>query len=180
MSERRYSGDIDRLQDPQSVKMMEIDKIIALSLDGIAARTMLDIGTGSGVFAEAFQKEGLTVSGIDVNPKMIEAAKTYLPGAVLKVAPAEAIPWENNFFDLIFMGFLLHEADDYVKTLKEAARVGCQRIAILEFPKKEQPFGPPLHHRLSEQQVRDFAQQAGLGRLRMFPLTHLILYIIDL
>ena len=181
MSDRRFSGDFDRLRDPASVKMMGMDSIIAAALDGIQPQSMLDIGTGTAVFAEHFNKAGIkTVAGLDVNPEMLEAAKQYLPNAEFKVGPAELLPWDDNSFDLVFMGFVFHEVDDYVKTLQEAARVGTKRIAILEFPKIEQPFGPPLNHRLEAQQVIDFAHNAGLKETKIVELEHLVLYLWDL
>ncbi len=178
MSERRFSGNFDRLRDPSSVKMMAMDDIIAAVMEGTELESMLDVGTGTAVFAEHFQKAGVgTVAGVDVNPEMLEAAKGYLPESEFKVGPAEALPWEDCSFDLVFMGFVFHEVDDYVKTLQEAARVGKKLVAVLEFPKIEQPFGPPLDHRLDAQQVVDFGMQAGLGEAKIVELEHLVVYL---
>ena len=177
MSDRKYNGDIQRLRSPDRIQRGEPDRVVLLCLDGIEATSMLDIGTGSALFAEAFYKAGLSVTGVDVNPEMIEAAKQFIPDGNFHLAPAESLSFEDGAFDLVFMAFLLHEVDDYVKTLTEAGRVAKQRIAVLEFPKIEQPFGPPLEHRLSEQQVTDFAEQAGLGKPEIHTLTHLVLYL---
>lgn len=180
MSDRRFDGEIERLRSIERVERSEPDRVVALCLEGIEAESMLDIGTGSGLFAEQFFKAGLSVAGADVNPKMVEAARRYLPKGDFRLAPAEALPWPDGSFDLVFMAYLLHEVDDYVQALKEARRTARRRLAVLEFPKIEQPFGPPLHHRLSEEQIRDFARQAGLAAPAICPLTHLVLYIWDL
>jgi 2-polyprenyl-3-methyl-5-hydroxy-6-metoxy-1,4-benzoquinol methylase len=42
-------------------------------------KTLLDIGTGSALFAEAFYKAGVSVSGVDINKEMVDAAKRHLP-----------------------------------------------------------------------------------------------------
>ena len=181
MSDRRFSGNFERLRDPASVKMQAMDDIIAAGIDGVELGSMLDVGTGTAVFAENFQKAGITiVAGVDVNPEMLEAAKEFLPEAEFKVGPAEELPWEDDSFDLVFMGFVFHEVDDYVKVLQEAARVGKKRIAILEFPKREQPFGPPLAHRLDAEQVTGFGVQAGLGEAKVVELEHLVVYVWDI
>ena len=181
MSERRFSGDFDRLRDPASVKMMGMDRIISASMDGVELGSMLDVGTGTAVFAERFQKAGVKfTAGVDVNPEMLAAAKCYMPEAEFKEGKAEELPWEDDEFDLVFMGFVFHEVDDYVKALQEAGRVGKKRVAVLEFPKIEQPFGPPLAHRLEAQQVIDFGRQAGLGEVKVVELEHLVLYIWDI
>lgn len=180
MSDRRFNGEIERLRSPERVERSEPARVVALCLDGIEAANALDIGTGSGLFAEHFHKAGLAVAGADVNPQMVEAAARFVPGGDFRRAPAEALPWPDRAFDLTFMACLLHEVDDCVRTLKEARRTARRRVAVLEFPKIEQPFGPPLHHRLSDRQIRDCAQQAGLPAPAVHPLTHLVLYIWDL
>ncbi|MGQ9820184.1 MAG: class I SAM-dependent methyltransferase [Candidatus Kapaibacteriales bacterium] len=58
------------------------------------------------------------MAGVDLNLDMLEAAKKYLPGTEFKVAKAENLPFEDNSFDLVFIGVLLHEVDDYTKKLK--------------------------------------------------------------
>ena len=177
MNDRRYSDAIQRLRSPERIQRGEPERVVSLCLNSIDAKSLLDIGTGSALFAEAFYKAGLSVAGVDINPEMIEAAKQVIPEGDFHLAPAESLPFGDSAFDLVFMAFLLHEVDDYVKTLTEAGRVAERRVAVLEFPKIEQPFGPPLHHRLSEQQIIDFARQANLGNPQIHKLTHLILYL---
>jgi SAM-dependent methyltransferase len=83
-------------------------------MDGLSIKSMLDIGTGSGVFAEEFFKRSLSVAGIDLNPGMVEIAKGYVPEGEFKIAKAEEIPFKDKSFDLVFMGLVFHEVDDPV------------------------------------------------------------------
>jgi len=179
MSDKRYNDKIERLREPERIARYEMDRMMQMCLDGIDAASVLDVGTGSGLFAETFFNKGLTVAGADVNPEMIAAAKEYVPAGRFEVAPAEKMPFEDKAFDLVFMACVFHEVDDQVQALQEAKRIAVKRIAILEYPHKEQPFGPPMHHRLTIDQVRDYAKQAGLDRMQTVELANVNLYLLD-
>lgn len=180
MSDKRFKDKIEKLREPERIARYELDALIAHCLDGIKVQNVLDVGTGSGLFAEAFFQKGLEVAGVDVNPDMIEAAEKFVPSGRFEVAPAEKMPFEDYSFDLVFMANVFHEVDDQVQTLLEAKRIARKHIAILEHPHKEQPFGPPMHHRLKPEQIKRFAKQAGLETMKIIELTNVNLYILDL
>jgi hypothetical protein len=50
---------------------------------------------------------------------------------------------------------------------------------VLEWPKTEQEFGPPLDHRLDAGTVISLAKQAGFQKIKSISLTHLVLYLLD-
>jgi 2-polyprenyl-3-methyl-5-hydroxy-6-metoxy-1,4-benzoquinol methylase len=113
MHERRFNREIERLRDPERVARMEVERVVSCALEGLnAARTVLDVGTGSGLFAEQFVKSGLTVTGLDANAEMLRVAKQYVPLGTFKEGAAEQLPFPEGSFDLVFMGLLLHEADE--------------------------------------------------------------------
>ncbi len=180
MSDKRYKDKIEKLRDPERVARFELERVAELCLDGIKAKSVLDVGTGSGLFVEMFYTQGLEVTGTDVNPEMVHAARLYVPGARFETASAEAQPFEDGFFDVVFMACVLHEVDDPAKALAEAKRVAVKRIAILEYPYKNQPFGPPMDHRLGPEQITDAAAQAGIESVRVEELTNMNLYLMDL
>jgi 2-polyprenyl-3-methyl-5-hydroxy-6-metoxy-1,4-benzoquinol methylase len=68
MNERTYHGGTDRLRQKERTELMEIDRVVLLSLAGISARSVLDVGTGTGLFAEAFAQKGLRVACGDIIP----------------------------------------------------------------------------------------------------------------
>jgi ubiquinone/menaquinone biosynthesis C-methylase UbiE len=174
--DKRYDGGIDRLRAPERVARLEVERVVALCLEGADIKSVLDVGVGSGLFAEAFNQQGLEVAGVDVNPEMILAAKRFVPNGDFRQSTAEALPYPNASFDLVFLGLVLHESDDPLKVLQEARRVSHQRICILEWRYQEEEFGPPLAHRLNPTEMADLAQQIGYAHLENIPLTHLILY----
>lgn len=180
MPDKRYNDKIEKLRDPERIMRYEMDRMVQICIDGIDAQSVLDVGTGSAVFAKAFYRKGLNVAGADVNPEMIQAARDYVPAGRFEVAPAEAMPFEDKSFDLVFMANVFHEVDDHVQTLREAKRIAKRRIAVLEHPYKIQLFGPPLHYRLRPEQIRDFTKQAGLETVNTIELKNVNLYLMDL
>jgi len=170
---------VERLRSPERVAHLEVERVADQVLDNSSAHSLLDIGTGTGLFAEEFYKRGLTVTGIDVNPKMLEAARHYLPKAVLRQATAEEIPFPDHSFDIIFMGLVLHETDDLLKSLQEARRVASQRVAVLEWPYRVEDFGPGLEERIPPEMMASLSKQAGFVELETFPLEKLVLYVMQ-
>ena len=176
MHEKRFDGDIARLRNPARVEMLDVERVVNLCLEKASLKNVLDIGTGSGLFAEAFARLGLDVSGIDANPEMLRAASKHVPAGNFKAGIAEVLPFLDGSFDLVFFGLVLHETDDPLKAIREARRVAIKRICILEWPYRETGFGPPLSDRLKSETITDFAQQAGCDKTEVLNLTKTVLY----
>jgi ubiquinone/menaquinone biosynthesis C-methylase UbiE len=174
--ERRFHGAADRLRAADRIARLEVPRVVALSLDGLEVQSVLDVGTGTGIFAEAFVAAGLVVTGIDTNTELLALATGFAPAAHFQEAPAERIPFPDGSFDLVFLGLVLHETDDPAAALQEARRVARQRVAILEWPYRDQPHGPPLEHRLSPATVAGLAATAGLPRAKTDNLAQVDLY----
>lgn len=177
MNERTYSGGVARLRSPERVERLEVTRVTELTLAGLDhPRTMLDVGTGSALFAGQFASAGLRVSGVDISTEMLAAARDFVPGGDFREGKAEALPYPDASFDIVFMGLLLHETDDLALALREAHRVCTRRAAVLEWPHVEAEFGPPLAHRLQEAAVTKALQAAGFKRTATHALKHLVLY----
>jgi ubiquinone/menaquinone biosynthesis C-methylase UbiE len=176
MHEKRFEGDIARLRNPERIARLEVERVVTLCLEGVQIKSVLDVGTGTGLFAEAFAKRGLAVSGVDVNPEMLPVAQTYVPAGDFRESTAEAPPFLDASFDLIFMGLLLHESDEQLQVLSEAHRVARTRVGILELAYREEDFGAPLAYRLTPDILEDLAKETGFGELETIPLTKLVLY----
>lgn len=176
MHERRFHEGIERLRSPERLARLEVKRVVDLALGGIHPDTILDIGTGSGVFAEAFAAQGLAVTGLDSNPGMLDAARRYVPGGDFRQGIAEDIPFPEGSFDVVFMGLLLHETDDRLKALQEAYRLARTRLVVLEWPYLDEDFGPGLEDRLQPSKVIDLARQAGFLEAETIRLDYLVLY----
>jgi ubiquinone/menaquinone biosynthesis C-methylase UbiE len=179
MNDRVYNQGADRLRSEERIKRLEIDRVVNLCLKEKSIKTLLDIGIGSGIFAEAFNKVSIIVSGIDINEEMVEAAKIFLPESIIKVAPAEDIPFKDATFDAAFMGLVFHEVTDYTKSLQEAYRVSRYFTFILEWQYIEEELGPPIEHRLTSEFIKDTALSVGYKSFNTIMLNKLVLYILE-
>jgi ubiquinone/menaquinone biosynthesis C-methylase UbiE len=179
MHEKRFKGDVSRLRAPERVERLEVERVVDLCLEKGQFENVLDVGTGSGLFAEAFVKRGLKVSGVDVNPEMLTAARQYVPNGDFREGIVEMLPFPEGSFDLAFLGVVLHESDETLKVLKEAARVARKLVCILEWPYREQSFGPPLSDRLNPEDLAGLFQKAGFRKWGMTDLTNTVLYWLE-
>jgi len=155
---------------------LEVEKVVRLCLQDMDGKTLLDIGTGSAVFAEAFQKAGVSAGGVDINTEMIDAARRHMPEGEFIVAPAEELPFADGSFDATFFGVVFHEVSDYTKALHEAHRISRCCTFILEWQYKQEEFGPPIEHRLKEEFIRDLSLSTGYRSFAATPLGTLVLY----
>ena len=174
--ERRFSGDANRLRSPERLARLEVERVVALATEGLHVESALDVGTGTGVFAQAFAGLGIAVTGIDVNPGLIALARDLVPAAAFHEGTAESLPVPDRSFDLVFLGLVLHETDDAVAALREARRVARRRVTVLEWPYIEEEQGPPLWHRLTGEAVRTLATAAGFAGVDAIKLDHVDLY----
>jgi ubiquinone/menaquinone biosynthesis C-methylase UbiE len=174
--EKRFSGDIERLRSPQRVDRLGLAQVVRSCLEGNEILTMLDAGTGSGLFAERFVHTGIIVSGIDANFTMLPAARGFVPQAHFTQAVIERIPFSSNAFDMVFYGLVLHEADDPLLVLRESRRVSRKRVCILEWPYRDQSFSPPMEHRIDPAQLEALFVKVGFPRWDCVAFANVDLY----
>lgn len=172
----RFHGSADRLRSPERVARLEVDRVVGLSLEGIEARSVVDVGIGAGVFSEAFAARGLTISGIDVNPEMVAETRRVVPDGVFTEALAEHLPYADGSHDLVFMAHVLHEVSDATQALREARRVARLRVVVLEWPYAAETFGPPLEHRLDDATIQGHMRAAGFSQIERITLAHMEMY----
>jgi ubiquinone/menaquinone biosynthesis C-methylase UbiE len=176
MENRVYNAKIEKLRSKDRMQILEVDRVVNLSLEAIKVHSILDVGTGSAIFAEAFARKNLSVSGVDINEKMIEEAKKYVPTAKFTVGKAEKLPFSENNFDVVFLGHVLHESESIEQVLVEAKRVAKQRVVVLEWPYKKEEQGPPLAHRLKAQDIIETAGTVGFLTIEELSLKHMVLF----
>lgn len=175
--DRRFHGEPDKLRAPERLALLEVERVLAVTLEGAATERLLDIGTGTGVFAEAFSGFVPCVMGIDVNPHLLRAARALAPGIRFLGGSAEALPLRTHSFDIAFLGHVLHETDNPATVLEEARRVARTRVAVLEWPYLQEEHGPPLEHRLRPETIEAAARHAGYRRVENFKMSHMVLFL---
>src|SRR5882724_899676 len=62
---------------------------------------VLDIGCGAGAFLRLAAERGAEPHGIDASDALVEFARARLPHADLRAGEMEALPWEDDTFDLV-------------------------------------------------------------------------------
>jgi SAM-dependent methyltransferase len=92
---------------------------------------VLDVGCGVGAFLLLAARRGGEPAGVDASEALIRVARGRLPGADLRVADMEQLPFADGTFDLVtgFNSFFF--ANDIVRALREAGRVAKPRAPLV-------------------------------------------------
>jgi len=93
-------------------------------------RTILDVGIGTGRFAEYFNNSGFNVVGIDVSRSMMAKAREKRLRNLVQ-ADAHCLPFRDRVFDGAIMIHVLHLLRDWVQVVREAGRV-TGKIVVAE------------------------------------------------
>lgn len=90
----------------------------------------LDVATGTGEVARRAAAAGAKVTGIDIAPAMVEAARAKVPEASFDAADAQALPYEDASFDVVSSCFGAIFAPDQEAVAAELARVCRGRVGL--------------------------------------------------
>jgi len=107
--------------------------------------TVLDVGCGTGIHLELYQKAGCNVSGIDQSPSMLQVARNRLgESANLYMGDASNMPYPDREFDLIIFSTVLHEMPRAVRSavINEAKRTLREDGRILSIDFHPGPIRP--------------------------------------
>jgi SAM-dependent methyltransferase len=169
---------VDRLLSEDRQRMLPAESILRAA--GVATgQVVVDLGAGPGFFtlpAARLVGAGGHVYAVDVEPSMLDlcrrrAEEAGLTGIETVHSAETQIPLPDATADRVLIAFVLHEADDVAALLREAARLlrPGGEIAVAEWRKAEGTPGPPLDHRIGEDDLAGFAAQGGL---RPVPTDH--------
>jgi ubiquinone/menaquinone biosynthesis C-methylase UbiE len=171
-----YDEKITKLRRTARIAQLEVERVVGLCLGTSRITDLLDVGTGSGLFAEAFALRGVKVFGLDPDPDMIRAARCLVPAVSFHVAAAEALPFAERAVDACFMGMVLHETADPDRSLLEARRVARNLVAVLEWPPAMPTDPPPPARRFDYEEIDRVGRRTGFRDISLFPLTDMVLY----
>ncbi|HUQ40990.1 MAG TPA: methyltransferase domain-containing protein [Candidatus Limnocylindrales bacterium] len=90
-----------------------------------AGQRVLDVGCGPGALtAELAARVGAgAVAAVDPSEPYVAAARTRVPGADVRVASAESLPFADRSFDAALAQLVVHFMRDPVDGIREMARV---------------------------------------------------------
>ena len=155
--------------------------------------TFLDLACGRGAYslkASEIVSSGGTVYAVDLWPEGIEQLKASAleeNALNIKAFVSDAgrhIPVGDQVVDVCLMATVLHDfVEDQIskEVLHEIVRVlkTDGMLAIVEFKKMDGPPGPPVHIRLSPEEVGDMLAPYGFTKVRLTevgPFNYLILF----
>lgn len=102
------------------------NRLIMKKLGDIRQKMILEIGCGAGEASVYFAKQGASVTATDISPGMLEVvnkiAQIHNVTVKTKKCTADKIDFDDNSFDIVYAGNLLHHVD-IEKTLIEIRRV---------------------------------------------------------
>lgn len=117
---------------PRGAWIGEIEyRLLCEALALLPGETLLDVGCGTGYFTRRFARDGLTVTGVDIDSAMLDFARThaaagerYLPG------DDRRLPYPDRSFDICVSTTALCFVREESQALAEMLRVTRRRIAI--------------------------------------------------
>ena len=160
----------DGLLTPKRSEMPDPDRVISM-IPIRPYHIVADIGCGSGYFSIPLAKyvnQG-KLYALDIKEKALEACRqrlseVHLDNAEVLHCGPKKLPLDKDSLDGALLAFVLHEVKDKTGLLAEAER-SMQKggwIAVLEWYKQAMEDGPPLEDRVSEEEVKELGQKAGL------------------
>jgi arsenite methyltransferase len=160
---------INAFEDPERHKWQKPEEVIKemnIRLNDVIA----DIGAGTGYFTRRFAFAALTgkAIGLDVEPSMVrymkeDAKKLGLNNYEARVVKMDDPELGNNTTDIVFLCDTYHHIDkrvEYFSKVTGSLKKGG-RLIIVDFYKKELPYGPPPHHKLAKEIVISELEEAG-------------------
>lgn len=119
-----------------------------------------DLGAGIGYISIPLASRVGKVFALDAQQDMLDEIMANAPFKVkgkIEAVKAELpkLPFEGSSLDRAILVNVAHEVEDkplLVSELRRCLKKGG-KLTIVDFPKKETSFGPPLHDRMSEEEM---------------------------
>jgi ubiquinone/menaquinone biosynthesis C-methylase UbiE len=92
-------------------------------LKSAGGNALLDLGCGTGFIIDLARDLFGEIHGVDVTQAMLDKVDTSRGNISLHNAPAESLPFQDDYFDIITAYAFIHHVEDYIKVLREALRV---------------------------------------------------------
>jgi ubiquinone/menaquinone biosynthesis C-methylase UbiE len=153
----RFKGDFSRLESEERKKILPVKSILQ-EMKIKKGDTLIDFGCGIGYFsipALDFVGEKGIVIAVDISEEMLqELVKRSGYRQNLKIIHGDSIIGLKA--DIILLSMVLHEIDnpkEFLQTCFKALNPNG-RLIIIDWQKKEtETMGPPIHERLSKEEV---------------------------
>lgn len=165
-----FENEAEQYESADRVIWQKPDLVIQ-QLGDVDGKVVADLGAGTGYFSRRIAYKGAKVIAIDIDPKAIqwmEEQKARFPielrdKLVIRLAEPNDPKLEANEVDIVLLVntySYIQERVPYFSKLKEAIREGGH-VIIIDFKKKETPFGPSIDERIDVKEVEKELVAAG-------------------
>lgn len=162
---------IERWESSDRAAWQRPEQLVA-ALGVKTGQSIADIGAGSGYFTLRFAEavgRGGRVFAVDIDRELLayldrRARLRQLAQVTTVRGGADAPGLAPASIDLAFICDTLHHIDQpaaYLERVRDSLRAGG-RLAIVEFRKVHEPFGPPFEHRMDRARIVSLAAEAGM------------------
>lgn len=159
-----------KLNNPERFKTLNPD-VIWEALDMQNPEVLIDIGAGTGFFANEFVKKisGGKIYACDTSEIMIKWMKENITenNMIPLLCSESSIALESEAADLVYMINVHHELLEPKKLLGEAYRLlkPNGKIAIIDWKKEEMTDGPSIEKRISEETIMEQLKNVGFNNV---------------
>ena len=108
--------------ETRSLAPRAMARVLAVLVDQLQRKRVLEVGVGTGRYAVPLQKSGIRVVGVDISQKMVEFGLAKGLRDVV-FADAARLPFVSGSFDVATTNHVLHLIPDWRDVLMEIARV---------------------------------------------------------
>ena len=169
-----YENEAEQYESADRVIWQKPDLVIQ-QLGDVDGKVVADLGAGTGYFSRRIAYKGATVIAIDIDPEAIqwmEEQKARFPlelrnRLIIRQAEANDPKLNPNEVDIVLLVntySYIQNRVNYFSKLKEAIRAGGT-VIIIDFKKKETPFGPSIDERIDVKDVEKELKEAGYSVL---------------
>lgn len=168
---------VTKFENPK--RLEELDPRNTLIKAGFQENMVLcDIGAGSGIFSlPAAQISSNDIYALEISDRMIELLKSRreennIQNLKIKKVESDILPLGDSCCDMAVMVTVFHEIEDKESMLREIKRILKEkgRLMIIEFHKRETPMGPPVDHKISEEDVEEICNHNNFITIEKFTM----------
>lgn len=153
------AGEQRRLNDEHRRQVQPAEGIVERMAPS-PTEVVADLGCGTGYVTIPLARRVSKVLGLDAQQEMLDALMANVPeelreNVVPVLGELPRLPFEDRSIDRAVLVNVAHEVEDkplLAMELRRCFREGG-RLSIVDFPKRETSFGPPLHERMSEEEM---------------------------